>query len=129
MLSDWQSNCKVAVWKIRSNSFVPKDHIEAYNCVLRVLGPLQEHVDVDVLDQIKLFLRALDIVILVCLLLKVILMCSILALGFWILCRLRVSFCFGIGLLCLLFTLRNSRFRLLAFTAIFGLIVTQTTLC
>ena len=52
--------------KIGADSFITKDHVEAHDSVLWVLGPLKEHVDVDVLNQIKLFLRAFNFIITSC---------------------------------------------------------------
>ena len=62
MLPDWHRNGEVVVGEIWAKVFVGQDHIDTNNGVLRVLGALEEHVHVDVLDGLELALRGLDLV-------------------------------------------------------------------
>ena len=63
VLSYGHGNCKVMVREVRTDCLVTEDDAEAYDCILRVLSPLEEHVHIDVLDQIELLLGGLDVVI------------------------------------------------------------------
>ena len=56
VLSDGHGNCKVIVRQVRAHSLVTEDHIEAHDCVLRVLRALEKHVDIDMLDEVQFFL-------------------------------------------------------------------------
>lgn len=48
--------------KVGANCLISEDHTEADNGVLRILGALKEHVDIDVLNEVKLFLRGNHVV-------------------------------------------------------------------
>lgn len=65
MLSDRHCDCEVVVRQIRAHCLVSKHHIETHNRILGVFGPLKEHIDVNVLDKIKLFLRGNDILFII----------------------------------------------------------------
>jgi hypothetical protein len=62
VLSDWDSNCEMAVREVRSHSLVSEDHVEPNDSILRVFGALKKHIHVNVLDDIELFLRRDDFV-------------------------------------------------------------------
>ena len=51
VLPDWYSHCEMVVWQIRADSLVSKNHIEPYDGVLRIFSALEEHIDINVLDQ------------------------------------------------------------------------------
>ena len=63
MLPDRHRNGEVVVGEIWAKVLVGQDHIDANNGVLRVLGALEEHVHVDVLDGLELPLCGLDLVV------------------------------------------------------------------
>jgi len=50
VLSDRNSHCEVTVRQVRAHRFVSQHHVKSYNSVLGVLGALQQHVHVDVLN-------------------------------------------------------------------------------
>lgn len=69
MLSDWHCNCKMAFRKVWTDYFIREDNIYSDDCILRVLCSLKKHAHVDVLNDIKLFLRGHDVILIVFLLL------------------------------------------------------------
>ena len=52
MLSDWHSHSKVVVGEVGADSLITEDYIEPDDGVLRIFGALEEHIDVNVLNQV-----------------------------------------------------------------------------
>lgn len=61
VLADGHSNSKVIVSQVRSKVLIGQYNIYAYNGVLGILGPLEQEVDIDVLNALKLRLTCLDL--------------------------------------------------------------------
>lgn len=62
MLSYRYRNSKVRCWDFGANGLISHHYFNADNGVLRAFSPLKEHVDVDVVDDVKLFLGGNDII-------------------------------------------------------------------
>jgi hypothetical protein len=52
VLSDWYSNSKVVVLKIRANILISQDYIKSDYGILRVFCTLEEHIHIDMLDSL-----------------------------------------------------------------------------
>ena len=61
VLADGHSNSKVVVSKVGSKVFIGQDNIYADDGVLGILGPLQQEVDINVLNALQLRLTCLDL--------------------------------------------------------------------
>jgi len=62
VLSYGDGDCKVTLRNIWSNRLICHNNIEANDRVLGRLGPLKHHVHINVIYDVKLFLRGLDII-------------------------------------------------------------------
>ena len=61
VLADGHSYSKVVVSQVGSKVFIGQDNIYADDGVLGILGPLQQEVDINVLNALQLRLTCLDL--------------------------------------------------------------------